>query len=643
MRLFLFLYFLFHSSILVAQVQPSVSKKDSLQKLIKTAKGDEKAQLFIQLTHEMASKNMDSSLIFLNRSSEVAISKEMKGKVEFEKAQFYKFLGKQTEEAQHLDRAIQNLKGINDTIVAKVLHNKHKLLEDQGRYKEALKTGHQVLNIFKKLLLKDEQLNAILQIGYTYDRMEDYKKAIEWYQKGLQITGVKNENYIGRNYGLIGIAYDELKDYEKAIFYNLKAIEHFKKQKKSKYIHTWYSNLGNTYNKIGKLDLAEKYTLLALEDQSKKRFVTIINLGKIYLRKGEFNKSEKILKNVLAELEKTDKPRFESEALEALHELYKKKGDYKTALEYFEKFNKNETERVSLEKAKQINELTVQYETTEKQNQIFAQQAKIKNAELQVKNRNFMIFGLLTLTFIIGLIGYFIYQKQKFKIEKQNKENALKLALYEIENQNKLQEQRLSISRDLHDNIGSQLTFIISSIDTTKQFLGNQEEKLNHRLSKINEFTRETISELRDTIWAMNNSEITIEDLYGRILNFINNAENASGKIKFTFQNKINDREIKLNSKTGMNVYRILQESVNNAIKHSDAKIIKTILSENNKEFILEIKDNGKGFKTDENFEGNGLVSMGKRAEDLGGNFSINSTETGTLVQLKIPKNEFQN
>ena len=76
----------------------------------------------------------------------------------------------------------------------------------------------------------------------------------------------------------------------------------------------------------------------------------------------------------------------------------------------------------------------------------------------------------------------------------------------QIESQNKLQEQRLSISRDLHDNIGAQLTFIISSLENTKFGIPNLETAVEKRLDKISDFTRNTIVELRDTIWAMNKS-----------------------------------------------------------------------------------------------------------------------------------------
>ena len=103
-------------------------------------------------------------------------------------------------------------------------------------------------------------------------------------------------------------------------------------------------------------------------------------------------------------------------------------------------------------------------------------------------------------------------KNQKMKTLQLQKENELKDALLKIETQNRLQEQRLQISRDLHDNIGAQLTFIISSVDSLKYAFADGNPRLEDKLNNISSFTKETIYELRDTIWAMNKEEITIEN-----------------------------------------------------------------------------------------------------------------------------------
>jgi len=167
-----------------------------------------------------------------------------------------------------------------------------------------------------------------------------------------------------------------------------------------------------------------------------------------------------------------------------------------------------------------------------------------------------------------------IYRQQRLKNQQQEQEFELKSAISKIETQNKLHEQRLSISRDLHDNIGAQLTFVISSIDNLKYGNKITDSKINNQLTKISDFTKSTIIELRDTIWAMNNSEFKVEDLYARILNFIEKAKSAKDDIHFKFVIDDQLKSLTFSSVIGINLYRTIQEAVNNAIKYSEAKDI---------------------------------------------------------------------
>jgi signal transduction histidine kinase len=205
--------------------------------------------------------------------------------------------------------------------------------------------------------------------------------------------------------------------------------------------------------------------------------------------------------------------------------------------------------------------------------------------------------------------------------------------------QNKLQEQRLRISRDLHDNIGSQLTFIISSIDNLKFLTKSSDEKLKSKLTNINSFATSTISQLRDTIWAMNKNEISYDDFYGRLLTFIEKAKLVKQDIKFNFSSTINSSP-KFSSVQGINVFRVIQESINNSIKYADASEIEIKLSENNKQIEMNIKDDGKGFDINEIEFGNGLNNMQHRMTEINADFDITSKPTiGTKIRLLIDKN----
>ena len=201
-----------------------------------------------------------------------------------------------------------------------------------------------------------------------------------------------------------------------------------------------------------------------------------------------------------------------------------------------------------------------------------------------------------------------------------------------------MQEQRLRISRDLHDNIGAQLTFIISSIDNLKYGIKNASSSTKEKLTNISAFTSQTIYELRDTIWAMNKESITFEDLQARITNFINKANDASSNIVFSYNvsNTIS-ADYTMSSVVGMNIYRIIQEAVNNALKYAEASKISVYISEENEKFIITISDNGKGFNINEIKRGNGLSNMKKRAQELKGTINVISEESkGTQIILEL-------
>ena len=156
-----------------------------------------------------------------------------------------------------------------------------------------------------------------------------------------------------------------------------------------------------------------------------------------------------------------------------------------------------------IEKEKEIGELYVKYETEKKEKLLAEAQASLLLKESKIRERNSYLLATISLAFLLALIGFFVYKQQRLRNKQILKEQALQQALNRIENQNNLQEQRLAISKDLHDNIGAQLTFIISSLDNLKYFEFNK-EKLYTKFDSISLFTRSTITYLRGTIWAMN-------------------------------------------------------------------------------------------------------------------------------------------
>ena len=116
-------------------------------------------------------------------------------------------------------------------------------------------------------------------------------------------------------------------------------------------------------------------------------------------------------------------------------------------------------------------------------------------------------------------------------------------------------------------------------------------------------------------------------------------AQSANQNILFNFSIDENLKNLKFSSLVGVNLYRTIQESVNNAMKYANAHHIVINAEKFQDGLKIEIKDDGKGFDTENVDVGNGLLNMKKRMEEIGGNFSINSEiGKGTSVNVELLK-----
>jgi signal transduction histidine kinase/tetratricopeptide (TPR) repeat protein len=641
MRLILTYCTLFLCVVLSAQ-ELDIIKTDSLQKVVSESSGNKKAKALYELSVLQMSKNDSLALHFINEAiNNIDDDDKLKGKALFQRAMVFRSDGNDILAIRDLKEASLTLKERDTLVTVDALYWLMRIHRSKGLFPEALNYGFRELELRKILKDSFQIASSMFDVGYTYDRMGEYHQAIDWHKKALNYYSFNdNKPTQAWGIGLIGIAFDELKQYDSALYYNKLAVEGFKETGLKSYLKTWYSNIGNTYTKMNDLDNAELYTKKSLgidvpnEDES----LSLINLGKIYIEKGQYKDAQKTLDSAMSLVKKYDQKRFLSEAFYRFHELRKKQRRFADALEYYKKYKINEDELLNETKLKQIIELGIQYETNEKEKQILIQRAELAELDFIIQKRNYQIYGVLALALILGLIGYLFYNQQRLKNNQLKKEIELKEALLKIEAQNRLQDQRLRISRDLHDNIGAQLTFVISSLDNLKYGFKIDNEKLAKKLESISGFTAETIYELRDTIWAMNKNEITFEDLRTRITNFIEKANLTATNTTFKFicEDNIN-KEKTFTSVEGMNIYRIIQEAVNNALKYAEATKINVNITKEDSKINIQILDNGKGFNENEIEFGNGINNMKKRAQDIGAELVINSVKSkGTSVVLNL-------
>ena len=505
----------------------------------------------------------------------------------------------------------------------------------QGKYEKDLSYSLKAIRIFEKI--KDLE-NLSLEWGELGYRMKkrNLEKAIFYMQKAKYIAEKNNLRKpllsIYNNYGVL----KEMKvEYDSALFYYNKGLALKERIKDQVGIPYSLNNIAGVFVLRKQYDQAEDNYKKALEIRKKiKDTVGIAEnysyLGELYLSKDDCKKAIDFYKN---SLEITDKYKYvglSQDSYKKISECYESLNDYKNALATYKKHAALNDSILNHETNSKIAELEVKFDTNEKEKQLLQQESEIETSRIKVTVA--IVFAILA-----SIIGFLFYRQQRLKNKQQNQQFELKSAMVQIESQNKLQEQRLSISRDLHDNIGAQLTFIISSLENTKFGIPNLDKAVEKRLEKISDFTRNTIVELRDTIWAMNKEDFTMEDLSSRIFNFVEQAQSANQNIKFNFSIDEELKRKEFSSVVGVNLYRTIQEAVNNAMKHAEANHIIINAEKFLEGLKIEIKDDGKGFDTENTDLGNGLLNMKKRIEEIGGILAvISDTGKGTLVNVEL-------
>ncbi len=510
----------------------------------------------------------------------------------------------------------------------------------QGKYEESAKSTIEGIKIYEKLNKLDRVADYYAEMGYSM-KYRDLEKALYYMQKGKAVAEANNfENELKDIYNNYGVLKEINNELDSALFYYNRGLEIKQKFNDTIGIPYSWSNMAGVYGLQENYSKSREYFNKSL----KQRLVwadslgiaeNYTQLGEVFMAEEKWNQAIPLMHKSLFISLKKKYQNLTQYNYKMLSDIYKKLNNADSALFYFEQYSSVKDSVHSIKVQESIAALNIEFETEKKQNEILKQRAQLAEKDLEVRRKNTFIYGSLGLAFVLGLLGYLLYNQQKLKNRQLKKEGELKNALAKIETQNKLQEQRLRISRDLHDNIGAQLTFIISSIDNLKYGFTDISEKLGNKLTSISNFTSQTIYELRDTIWAMNKENITFEDLQARIANFIEHAKNASETTEFSFQiDKDVDETHVFSSVEGMNIYRIIQEAVNNALKYASADEIEVNISKEENQYHINITDNGKGFDANTVEMGNGLNNMKKRAREIGGTIKIKSSKKGTIILL---------
>ena len=259
---------------------------------------------------------------------------------------------------------------------------------------------------------------------------------------------------------------------------------------------------------------------------------------------------------------------------------------------------------------------------------------------MQDTSYNITVFLLVTI-FLIMLMGVFIitilfiHRKKQIAYLEKIKDIEANYEKNILQTQLEIQEQTLqNISREIHDNISLSLTLAKLHLNTLNLA---ETEKMEEKVAKSIELLTNSIAELSDISKSLNADIIIQHGLLKAIEDELHHIRQAG---LFTVDFELSGSPIYMNNQKELIIFRIIQESFNNIIKHAEAHHTKLDLHYNIANLIITISDDGRGFDT--NIPGinrqAGLKNMETRIKILKGEIEINSQPgSGTILLFKIP------
>ncbi|WP_298224682.1 ATP-binding protein [Flavobacterium sp.] len=202
-----------------------------------------------------------------------------------------------------------------------------------------------------------------------------------------------------------------------------------------------------------------------------------------------------------------------------------------------------------------------------------------------------------------------------------------------LSTQIEMQQQTMQhIGREIHDNIGQQLT--LASLYTQQLAYENKAPQISESIENISNIINNSLAELRQLSKTLTDDSIAQKSIAALLQT---ECEKVNGFKKCQFHYNAAAKQLALSYEVKSILIRIVQEFLQNSIKHSDCKTITVALNKTDSQIELHLKDDGKGFDTKTISNGIGLNNMKKRAEIIGGIYTLESNHEGTNLTIQIP------
>lgn len=519
---------------------------------------------------------------------------------------------------------------------------------------------------------------SYLQLANIFIKKTDYKNAGENYLKALKIAEAEKDSApISSCYTNLGTINRHLSNCNDAVYYHLKALSIASAQNNVSGIGPAYASLGDSYECKGNLDsaiISYKNAIPFLKQMNSINQLSVVYAGIGYAFKKQMQNDSALfyLKLAVTASANTHDKASLASALwnygDVLMEKYKISGKrellneahlnfkeveqlaevnnlrmyklyvYKSLSQVLEKSNPAEALRylvkytemndsiISTNMTTQVAEMQTKFETEKKENEIAKLNTeKLLDAEKLSRQKTFNYSLAIIAALLLASGAVVVYNIQK--------KRAAEKQVAVLERQNAIESMRSKIASDVHDDMGANLTRL--GLNAQQLLSAASSEKEKQLAEKISSQSKEVITGMREIIWASNPANDNLKSMLGFMRQYIDrffDGTNIRPVVNFPH----NVGEVALHPEVRRNLFLILKESLNNAIKYSGTDKIDIDFSNENENFNFNIKDYGKGIddKNKDDFS-NGLRNMQMRAEQIRSVFNL-ITEPGKGVQIRV-------
>jgi len=615
---------------------------DSLRTALSSTRGENKIQILIDLCWEYRFTNADSARKYGLQGLELA-SKNNLQHLEADALHnigiTLEAQGNYQEALTYELQALEIRKKIGDDFkTANTLNNLGIIFDEMGNPKRALENYFEARKIYEHQGDKSKIAMVISNIGIVLKAQREYDKVIGYYHEALSIyKELKNDFGIAACHANLGSVYYFTHTYDSALYYSLLSSEEFRKQNVIQFLPTTLSNAAQAYHKLGRLKEAKASLLEAqtLNEQFDNKFdlaEVLINLASVYRTENNVTDARLLVLRALSLGESIQAKKIIMDAHLELSAIEENGKNFAGALREYKLFNQQKDSLFQQDKTRQIAELETQYETEQKERKIIQLQNETLTQDLELQRTRAIVWWIIAAVVFVSIAVVVLLKRNQFKVR-----------LAQVLQHEELQRQRFSavieaeenerarVARDLHDGIGQLLSSAKLSL-TAITFPAHdaQSQLLNNSIHVLDQATQEVRS-ISHNLMPAALMELGLKEALEDMVLKINESKLLN--IKFSMLGI----EARLLAPIEVAVYRVVQEVINNMIKHSKADQIEINLTGKENKLHLSISDNGVGFEKEmiTKSKGLGWKSVFSRIAMLKGNIEVD-THPGRGTNINI-------